>query len=115
MAGAVVPDVGVTLCRTCHERPVPPSRLRVRHYRCPRCIHRSPAGTAARARYNAGPKRRAVVKRWNDRRIYAGETYHSTARSAAEAQRINEHIKERTRGAIARLAHGKEAQGAAAR
>ena len=105
----------VRLCRLCEERHVPPGRVRARDYRCTRCIQRSVAATAARARYNAGEKRRAVAQRANARRIYIGRTYHSTARTADEARRINAHIKERCRALVARLADRKEAQGAPAR
>lgn len=83
------------LCKWCDERPVPPSCIRRREYACSRCRHQRPAGVAARARYNAGPLRKAVSARSNARRIFTGQGYHSTARSAEEAQRINAVIKER--------------------
>ena len=88
-------DAAPRLCRLCHERPVAPSRLRGRDYRCTRCIQRSATVTAARARYNAGEKRRAVIRRSNRRRIFVGRAYHSTARTADEALRINDHIRQR--------------------
>lgn len=83
------------LCKWCDERPVPPSCIRRREYACSRCRHRRPAGVAARARYNAGPRRRAVMARSNAKRIFAGQVYHSMARNAEDAQRINAVIKER--------------------
>jgi hypothetical protein len=103
------------LCRLCHERHVPPARVRARDYRCTRCIQRSAAVTPARARYNAGAKRRAVVQRANQRRIYIGRTYHSTAPSAAEAQRINDHIKEKRREFVEGFSHREKAQGPTSR
>lgn len=85
------------LCKWCDERPVPPSCIRRSEYACSRCRHRRPAGVAARARYNAGPRRKAVSARSNARRIFAGQVYHSMARNAEDAQRINAVIKERRR------------------
>ncbi len=102
-------------CRLCKTRPAMPSRVRNYDYRCARCIHRSPAGQARVARYNLGQKRRAVVQRANKRRLWVGGDYHSAARSADEARRINDYIKEQRRGFIARLADRKEAQGAETR
>ncbi len=92
-----------------------PSRARYGDYRCARCIHRSPGGQARLARYNQGAARKAINKQHNDRRILIGREYHSMAHSAAEAQRINAHIKERTRELVTRLKNRKEAQGASAR
>lgn len=103
------------MCRLCGERPPTPSRAAHSDYRCTRCIHRSAAGQARRARYNAGPKRQAVVKRHNDRRLYIGGEYHSAARSGDQARRINAHIKERKREFISRFKNREEAEGAPAR
>jgi hypothetical protein len=38
------------------------------------------------------------VQRANAKRIHVGKVYHSTARTADEARRINDHIKERVAG-----------------
>jgi hypothetical protein len=102
-------------CRVCHERPATPSRVKNYDYRCTRCIHRSPAGAARLARYNASGARKAVMKRSNDRRIHIGRAYHSTAPTAAEAARINAHIKEQRLAFVKRQQNREEAQGAAAR
>ena len=103
------------LCRICHERPVVPSRARGRDYRCGRCIYHSPGQQARNARYTKGAKRKAIVKRHNDRRVYVGEWYHSVARTVAEARAINAHIKERRREFVTRLSHREEAESAPAR
>lgn len=92
-----------------------PSRIKQYDYRCARCIHRTPNGLARMARYVAGEKRRAVVQRANARRLWVGGDYHSTAQSADEAQRINAHIKERTRELVTRLKNREEVEGAPAR
>lgn len=85
------------LCRLCGERPVCRSRLRVSDYRCTRCRHRTPAALARNRRYYQTDARKAVAQRHNQRRIYVGAEYHSSARSAAVARAINAHIKERRR------------------
>lgn len=102
-------------CRVCHERPATPSRIKNSDYRCTRCIHRSPAGQARRRRYDAGAARKAINKRHNARRINVGKTYHSTARTAAEARRINAHIKERRREFVTRQQNREKAESPAAR
>ncbi len=81
MAGAFKTGERFVLCKWCGERPVPPSCIRRREYACSRCRHQRPAGVAARARYNAGPRRKAVSARSNARRIFTGQGYHSMARS----------------------------------
>lgn len=103
------------ICRLCQERQATPSRVRVRDYRCTRCIHATPGGRARDARYTSGEKRRAIVRRSNQRRLHVGRAYYSTARSADEAQRINAHIKERIRELVTRLKNREEAQSPAAR
>lgn len=103
------------MCRLCNERRPAPSRVRASDYRCARCIHRSPNGCARRARYVKGPKRQAVVRRSNQRRVFVGSEYHSSVGTAALALSINDFIKEKRRGFVARFAHGKEAQSAPAR
>jgi hypothetical protein len=102
-------------CRVCHERPATPSRVKNNDYRCTRCIHRSPAGAARLARYNASVARKAVMKRSNDRRIHIGRAYHSTAPTAEDARRINAHIKERRLEFVSRQQNREEAEGPAAR
>ncbi len=92
-----------------------PSRARNGDYRCARCVHRSPGGQARLARYNAGAARKAVNKRHNQRRVMVGREYQSTARTVTEAQRINAHIKERTRELVTRLKNREEAESAPAR
>jgi protein-arginine kinase activator protein McsA len=67
------------------------------------------------ARYNASEKRRVVQAKANAKRIHVGGAYHSTARTIADARRINAHIKERLRELVERQSHRKEAQGAQAR
>ena len=103
------------MCRLCGARPVAPSKVRNHDYRCKRCIHATPNGRANLARYNASAKRRAVQRRANAKRIYVGGAYHSTARTADEARRINAHIKERTREFISRFENREEAEGASPR
>ena len=83
------------LCRLCGERPVGPSMLRRSDYRCTRCRHRTPAAVARNRRYYQTASRKAVAKRQNARRIYVGQLYHSTAKTADDAARINAHIKSR--------------------
>jgi hypothetical protein len=78
-------------------------------------VHQSPNGRARAARYNAGAARKAVNQRNNRRRIMIGKEYHSAARTADEAQRINGYIKEQRRGFIARLADREEAESAPTR
>lgn len=102
------------ICRTCGERPVSPSRLRTRDYRCSRCVHNTPLARARTARYHQSAKRRAVMARDNAKRIYIGQRYHSRV-DADDARRINAHIKERRREFVTRQSDGKEAQGATPR
>ena len=101
-------------CKHC-GRPATPSRAKNRDRRCKRCINQSPAGIARLARYNASAARKAVNRRHNARRIHVGGVYHSVARTADEAQRINAHIKERRREFISRFENREKAEGAAAR
>lgn len=82
-------------CRLCGERPAAPSRVKNHDYRCTRCINRTPNGAARLARYNASARRQAVQRRANAKRIHVGGAYHSTARTADEARRINAHIRQR--------------------
>jgi hypothetical protein len=60
-------------------------------------------------------ERRAVAQRATARRIYIGRAYHSTARTADEARRINDHIKERKREFVTGLKSREKAEGAQAR
>jgi hypothetical protein len=99
------------MCRLCLERHVSPSRILSRDYRCNRCRHR--AAAAVNARYNQGPKRKAVVKRSNQKRIFIGREYHSAACSVEAARAINAHIKERRRVFITRQQNREEAESAA--
>ena len=92
-----------------------PSRVRYGDYRCARCVHRSPGGQARQARYSAGAARKAINQRHNQRRIRIGQQYHSTARTAAEAQQINAHIKEKRLEFIERQQNREKAEGAPAR
>lgn len=90
-------DIRVT-CRLCGERPAAPSRVKSHDYRCKRCINRTPNGAARLARYNASAGRQSAQRRANAKRIHVGDAYHSTARTADEAARINAHIKARVAG-----------------
>ena len=101
-------------CKHC-GRPATPSRVKNRDRRCKRCINASPAGKARIARYNASAARKAVQRKFNARRLYVGGAYHSTARTAAEARRINAHIKERRREFVTRQQNREEAESPAAR
>jgi hypothetical protein len=92
------------MCRRCGERPAAPSRAKNHDYRCKRCINRTPTGAARLARYNASACRQAVQRRANAKRIHVGGAYHSTARTADEARRINAHIK----GRLAAFAEGQK-------
>lgn len=87
----------MTLCRKCGERPVPPSVLKQQSYRCSRCRHATPAARARIRRYFASAKRKAVIKRDNAKRIFAGETYHSRATTPEHARAINAYLRERIR------------------
>ena len=92
------------LCRLCAERPVAPSRLREHDYRCSRCRHQTPAMRETNRRYFQSDLRRAVAKRSNDKRIFIGRQYYSSAPTLEDAQRINAHIKDRRHAFIERLA-----------
>lgn len=85
------------LCRQCYERPVMPSRLKLRRYRCARCQHHTPAAKASNARYFQSAKRKAVMQRDNAKRILVGDTYHSRAATVEQARIINAHIRGRCR------------------
>lgn len=93
------------LCRLCHERPVPASRLRWSDYRCSRCRRASPAYRASRVKYDASPARMARQRvkgaKRASKRIFVGERYHSMAATAEQARAINLHIKERLRESVA--------------
>jgi hypothetical protein len=102
------------LCRLCNERHVSPSRLREQDYRCTRCRNNTPAGRQAKARYNRKPERVAASRRRGRLRIFIGKKYHSTVKSAEEAERINAHIKERLSAFKQGQQNRKKAQGAAA-
>lgn len=64
-------------------------------------------GTASYQRYAQSERCAASRERKNKRRIFVGERYHSSVSTAADAQRINAHIKER-RIAFSRQQSGTE-------
>lgn len=114
MAGReTAPDVEqvVRLCRLCAVRPVPACRLAHRDYRCNPCRCQYASQKAHAKRFNASSRGRELQRRRsnarNPKRIFIGRTYHSAAASVEQAQRINEHIKERL--CHFRATHGKSA------
>jgi hypothetical protein len=104
----------VRKCRLCNERPVCPSRLLEQDYRCSRCRNASPALKAANARWRRTLTGRETTARTNAKRIFIGDTYHSTAATPELAAVVNAHIKERVLGFKQRLANRKETEGVSA-
>jgi hypothetical protein len=114
MAGReAAPDVEqvVRLCRLCAVRPVPACRIAHRDYRCNSCRSQYASHKASNKRQDASPRGRELhrlrSKTYNPKRIFIGQTYHSTAASAEQAARIGAHIKERL--CHFRATHGKSA------
>jgi hypothetical protein len=108
----------VRLCRLCAARPVPACRIAHRDYRCNPCRSQYASHKAHAKRYYASPRGRELHRRrsktYNPKRIFIGQTYHSTAASVEQAQRINAHIKERVLGFKQGQQGGKETQSPAA-
>jgi len=78
-------------------RPALPSWAKLHRYRCARCKHSTPAAKARNARYFQSAKRKAVMKRDNEKRIMIGDQYHSRAATVEQARAINDHIRGRCR------------------
>jgi hypothetical protein len=85
----------VRLCRLCGERAANAARVKHWDYRCNPCRKQSPAHKAWRQRNGRTPKERARAAERAKKRIMVGSHYHSMAKTAEQAQRINAHVKER--------------------
>jgi hypothetical protein len=95
----------VRLCRICGERPANAARVKHWDYRCNPCRKQSPSHRAWRQRNDRTPKERARAAERAKKRIMVGAHYHSMAKTAEDAQRINAHIKVRL-NAFTRLQTG---------
>lgn len=85
------------LCRKCGARPVPPSHMQSGNYVCSACRNGTPAAKARLTRYRKSDKRKMVVRRVNDRRVWVGRDYYGHAPSAEAARAINAHVRRRRR------------------
>lgn len=93
------PEAGrLRLCRVCQTRPCSAARARQHDYRCNPCRKQTPAYRDAEWRYRRTEKRMATRRELNRNRIYIGKRYHSAAKTAEQAQRINALIKEQLFG-----------------
>jgi hypothetical protein len=97
---------GRRLCGCCRERAVTAAYIRRRIYQCQSC--HSARNKTAEARYRAGDKRkaasrrylstakgRAVIERYDARRIRVADRYYGMAPTAEDAALIRQHIRRR--------------------
>lgn len=80
-------------CRICAERPIPPGMLRQHLYSCSRCWYYR--HQERRRKYRQSAKGRATRHRQDARRVKIGRRMLGFAKTIAEAQQINAHIRRR--------------------
>lgn len=74
-----------------------PRRVAQGRKQCSHCRNNTPAAKARRKRYERSDARKAVQQRSNRKRVWVGREYHSFVSTAALAQAINAHVRQRVR------------------